>query len=713
MLSQTSSTSTAQPASPRLDPSDGQQEAVKFRVCDHCRIKKTKCDMVRPACGTCRSRHAVCTYSRRRRKPGPPKGCQKWSRSFSDASSTISSGIRARRGAPSLPSSLAEERGRHHEAIANSIDIVDSAGWMRMDHDAIAECPWRNNPVGHVSPYYPLGQSFPKDCLGLNPELEAYLLDLYFTHLQPIYPLFRHPYPCLSSRKIPDLSPRLKMAIYAVSARFASPDVLGGPASSKPFAQFAMNLNKGSDLTMDELKASLLLYIYEMSETMRWDTVAEIARITRMAELYYALHFDSRSGEPSKASTFDDGMNLRSQERDISSGRAAEEWNSVWWCIYSLDTSCSAVASFSNPITDNLQAKMALPATSVSEFTNQSLRDQESSEDGSQFIIPSAGAKHWEAMSMIFSKASCRNRNLYFGACSLMRAVTDLRSLMIRSRGRDIEKRLHELESDCTATSFALPPWFFNATRNLGVVETDEEHQRRLDVLLVWSGANVLLSICATKISTQSACSELQVLWFTILSKANETVRIIQNWKPGYFKAIDPMCSYLILLSASVLAFDGELGATNASTPSQSKSSEHLDLLQLFLDQMGINWPVACRLANTLKLLRAKLSRQKPVHEDALNYLIHLTSPLNGTLMCPDKNGVDRQSPLAEDASSFRFPVVSASAVPGDSTTNSNGESSDNVDYQLQNYQWLDEFDLASLDDVTAGMDPQICLEQF
>ncbi|EMT69654.1 hypothetical protein FOC4_g10003388 [Fusarium odoratissimum] len=344
MLSQTSSTSTAQPASPRLDPSDGQQEAVKFRVTWSARPVEPAGPAM-PFAPTAGEEENLVFLDTLR----PPKGCQKWSRSFSDASSTISSGIRARRGAPSLPSSLAEERGRHHEAIANSIDIVDSAGWMRMDHDAIAECPWRNNPVGHVSPYYPLGQSFPKDCLGLNPELEAYLcvaqiLSQLKRSRVPIYPLFRHPYPCLSSRKIPDLSPRLKMAIYAVSARFASPDVLGGPASSKPFAQFAMNLNKGSDLTMDELKASLLLYIYEMSETMRWDTVAEIARITRMAELYYALHFDSRSGEPSKASTFDDGMNLRSQERDISSGRAAEEWNSVWWCIYSLDTSCSAVA---------------------------------------------------------------------------------------------------------------------------------------------------------------------------------------------------------------------------------------------------------------------------------------------------------------------------------------------------------------------------------
>jgi hypothetical protein len=74
-----------------------------------------------------------------------------------------------------LLSSLAEERGRHHEAIANSIDTADSAGWMLMDHDAVAEWPWRDNPVGDVSPYYPLGQSFPKDCLGLSPELEAYL----------------------------------------------------------------------------------------------------------------------------------------------------------------------------------------------------------------------------------------------------------------------------------------------------------------------------------------------------------------------------------------------------------------------------------------------------------------------------------------------------------------------------------------------------------
>lgn len=81
--------------------------------------------------------------------------------------------------------------------------------------------------------------------------------------------------------------------------------------------------------------------------------------------------------------------------------------------------------------------------------------------------------------------------------------------------------------------------------------------------------------------------------------------------------------------------------------------------------------------------------------------------------MCSAENGVDTQSQLTEEASSFCFPAVSALDVPGELTTHSNGELPDNVDPQLQNYQWLDEFDLASLDDVTAGMDPQLCLQQL
>lgn len=106
---------------------------------------------------------------------GPPKGCQKGNRSCSSASSAVSSGLQMRGGAPSLPPSLEEERGRLDEVIANSIYTANPAEWLLMDNDAVAEWPARDNLVGDVSPHYPIDQSFPKGCPGLSPELEAYL----------------------------------------------------------------------------------------------------------------------------------------------------------------------------------------------------------------------------------------------------------------------------------------------------------------------------------------------------------------------------------------------------------------------------------------------------------------------------------------------------------------------------------------------------------
>ncbi|KPM41735.1 hypothetical protein AK830_g4858 [Neonectria ditissima] len=253
------------------------------------------------------------------------------------------------------------------------------------------------------------------------------------------------------------------------------------------FAQHATHLGRSPSLTLDELKASLLLCIFDMSESVSWDTVTEVARITRMAELYHGLRLDGNHAERSQAETcWDKPITGGKQSKSSNSvDYEMEEWKSVWWCIYSLDTSCNAAASCSNAISDHFQSRMALPSVSISDFTNPALCVSESDDDNLHFI-PSTGRKHWELMRMLFSKASCRNRNLYLGACSLMRSVTELRSLIRQGHGQDLKDRLHELESDCTAASFALPPWFFNPTRNLGIGETQQQHQNRLETLLVW-----------------------------------------------------------------------------------------------------------------------------------------------------------------------------------------------------------------------------------
>lgn len=84
--------------------------------------------------------------------------------------------------------------------------------------------------------------------------------------------------------------------------------------------------------------------------------------------------------------------------------------------------------------------------------------------------------------------------------------------------------------------------------------------------------------------------NELQGQWHAILVKANEVVLVIQNWKPSYFRAVDPMSSYIVYLAASVLAHNHQFLGGSKSPPAHS--NEDLDLLSLFLDQMASHWPV-------------------------------------------------------------------------------------------------------------------------
>ncbi|KAF5648787.1 hypothetical protein F25303_4815 [Fusarium sp. NRRL 25303] len=253
----------------------------------------------------------------------------------------------------------------------------------------------------------------------------------------------------------------------------------------------AKNSERDSDLDIDEIKASLLLCIHGMSESLNWEIVAEIARISRMAELYYTLKHEKDHEDTIILASGDETLSVsqESLEHETDKYRDTEDWKSVWWCIYSLDTICSALASSSTATASSLQGRVELPAVSIPDFTNSLSGDSSTPKDKLQ-LIPCTGVKHWEIMRMIYSENPCSSRNLYFGASNLMRSVTDLRSLSNRGHCKDLHKRLQELESDCTATSFALPPWFFNATRNLVLAETEEEHQRRMDTLLVWFGTS-------------------------------------------------------------------------------------------------------------------------------------------------------------------------------------------------------------------------------
>jgi hypothetical protein len=124
------------------------------------------------------------------------------------------------------------------------------------------------------------------------------------------------------------MSNRLKLAMFSVASRFAAPGTsstsLLSPAEYAKRAQ-GLRCTQSNTLCIQEIKASLLLCIHNIAESGHWDSVTEVGKLARMADIYHASHVDASHV----------GSDVRCD---------AEEWRSVWWTIYSLDTCCSAVA---------------------------------------------------------------------------------------------------------------------------------------------------------------------------------------------------------------------------------------------------------------------------------------------------------------------------------------------------------------------------------
>ncbi|KAI3558502.1 hypothetical protein CABS02_01117 [Colletotrichum abscissum] len=547
-------------------------------------------------------------------------------------------------------------------------------------------------------------------------------LNLYFKHIQPNYPLLET-CPDRRLRSALRMSPRLKMALFTVSSRFANPGVI--PWSPEDFANRAQSLSSDSELSVDELKASFLLCLHAMSDSLTWATVTETTKITRMADLYYTMCLGGQRNVSGRAFDLNsekdagggDGLAARRRDEAEDLDAEMEEWNRVWWCIYRLDSCCCAITASPNAISNRLEEKIKLTSESPTESMTQPSLDSEHNQDLSQHesLSRSTHPKHWRTMKAIFSQPACTNQSLYLGVCTFVRSVTELRSLVKSGRTKGLENRLRELESDSAATAFALPSWYFQPVRNLSVGETGGDHASRLKNLLVWSCSDLLLAICAVEMSGSStaAAPDLTAHWHSILDKANDAAEVVGKWKPAYLDVVDPLCSYIVLLVGAIFSLQRALSSE------MSLFSSQLDLLELFMEQIGSRWPIANRLGSkyfsfmvsedeqadpkggkeSLQSIQRNLSSGKSTCtlETALTYVRQLTHPFDGQPVHPVLKG---DAPGA---------IISG---PTEARDASNGCYSNTHEEGYGHYYGLDDVDFASLEGVFGDMDPMDMLLQ-
>lgn len=125
----------------------------------------------------------------------------------------------------------------------------------------------------------------------------------------------------LSSKQLP---PRLKLAIFAIGSRFVQQAFQAQIPSPAEFAKRADEAQQGKPVGLDEIKATFLLSVHHMSDSLDSLALADLGRLVRMAQVW-SYRF-TRSGATGRTEEFD-----------------LDEFSGIWWSIVTLETCCNAL----------------------------------------------------------------------------------------------------------------------------------------------------------------------------------------------------------------------------------------------------------------------------------------------------------------------------------------------------------------------------------
>ncbi|EME38686.1 hypothetical protein DOTSEDRAFT_75437 [Dothistroma septosporum NZE10] len=590
------------------------------RVCDNCRIKKIRCDMLLPSCQNCKRRKTSCRYGTLKRKPGPAKG----------------QSARTHRQAQPQVSATEDQLHNFDEPLTAGADVANSL--PRMEFDLAAFLEGSSNLGYMMSTEQELGLSLLPD-VHQNPEVfsagddgsflndttltrcltadtcatgmseDDVLICLYHDHIQPMYPIL----PPIEARthSIFQLPTALINAVCCVAARFADWTSI----SASDYAHAARAARKELMSPANRVRIDFLLCLYDLDQGLDLEVLVAVSRLVTLIE----LHGRQCGKHPSQTNTHERQIASTGTSASVETG--FEDLEGLRWCILSLETMCNSLTTI--PRTSPVIYASALSAAS-SDITSSTTR-----------LLPLSEAPYWDQMCNFLAQSPMRPRNLHITTCALMAAVTEVR--FRTSRPEDsarTRQALMELQSDYYASDVSLPSWWINPNRCDEISETLKDHQLRLNTLFVRDCAGMLLAICSADLDVFNGDGDqghhAAYHWHSIMAAARRLIKIVEQCSRIYATAIDPFCCYIVMLTAKVITHD--IATLADSTTGSNRSSATLDLLQNFMDNMAKYWDLASRIAASLRDLR-KAALVYISHEAAIKDLATVSRQITGTII--------------------------------------------------------------------------------
>ncbi|KAI1084697.1 hypothetical protein F5B20DRAFT_522871 [Whalleya microplaca] len=601
--------------------------SLNCRVCDRCIQKKVKCDLQRPRCSRCSEAGYSCTYSKEKRRPGPPRAA----RSRNQAALTVehhlndSSDLRINRlhdNSP-CPVPLQPPLGDplHAGALQQSMPEFNEFSLDFAPYSSATETI--ENPPGFQG-YY------------LTAEQERDILIHFFDEVHTAIP-FSQKGKFLRMYDDGATSRDLVVTIATVTAKILGPtsywsvqDVelcMGALLKATAYD----NDSSSAQTSLDQFRQECLLAYYNFHQSPGPPAWMRIGRLIRKAHIMGLNQIEN----PDLCSAFD--IRIVSED-DI------EDWRYIWWCVFCLD-SYSNISSGSPFIIDLESINTALPKRS--NIADEVIPDRP------KLFLPDNVDQLWKTSQDIVSRNCVVDFNIHMVTTTILRQAGTL--LRLRSERKRLYSRAAVLKNSLASLRLSLPPRYLNPARNALRSESGADHHIRL--------TNILhLHMTRLVISLPQDLEANETIWMDNWQQALETCQdialVIEQWNNQFSPRVDPAIC-LIVFAALWISNLHRRCITDATSPLLASLRQNENILLLFLEQFSSIWALPKLLIKYYRKISADGPLTSLTYRDVDQALDRFKTPLHPKNFQPvSAIDIDITAPFENFDPAFNFADV-------------------------------------------------------
>lgn len=316
--------------------------------------------------------------------------------------------------------------------------------------------------------------------------------------------------------------------------------------------------------SLDQFRKAYLLAFYEFHQFPGHQSWLRVGRVTRMA---YRIGLDRL-----------DQIRMLYPDWSIMSDEEIQEWRSLWWCIYRLDSYTNISSGTPYLIDDTI--------ISTSLIISHTIQTSECVDPMQELYLP----PNPEDISHVLLAAPLAPETLLKNIHNITTAVLRQAGLVIRLNLARFQEGLMaqvtKVERQLATVRLALPAGWLNPRRNAFLNESHADHHARTVTVLHLRMAQLLLSIAQPGLRRGDEWLES---WQRVYEACQDIASVADQWDSSFCLSVDPAIAFTIFTALIFLDL-------HKKTPILTEHNlgphidHHISVLHLQLQHFGKIW---------------------------------------------------------------------------------------------------------------------------